>query len=56
VKSDPELASLILPIQDEKIVDMEPTSLHCYRKLDEANLESKLEYSAFLAEMIHPRT
>jgi hypothetical protein len=46
VKTDPELASLILLIQDGRIVDMAPTSLHYHRRLDEVNLnlkEPKLE-------------
>jgi hypothetical protein len=57
VKSDPELASLIFPIQDEKVVNMAPTSLHCHHKSDKADLNLKepiKEQSAFLAEMIHP--
>jgi hypothetical protein len=48
---------VIFPIQDEKIVDMAPTSLHCHHRSDEADLNLKepiMEQSAFLAETIHP--
>jgi hypothetical protein len=41
VKSDPELASLILLVHDGRIVDMAPTSLHYRRRLDEVNLNLK---------------
>jgi hypothetical protein len=57
VKSDPELTSLFLPVQDKRIVDMASTSLHCHHRSDEADLNLKepiMEESAFLTEKIHP--
>jgi hypothetical protein len=41
LKFDPVLISLVLSIQDGKIVDMVPTLLHYHRRLDEADLNLK---------------